>query len=340
LFRSVVHGVIWSTVLLQMVAIGGETSTDQVYFDTAPAVACRAVPDGSFESANPGERLWEARIRVSALVSDPGAADLVELSYVLRTLSSDVAVHDYQPKTVLGSTYAGPIAHEEKSESSRSLGLSIAGVQNCLVKASGSGDLSSKSGTTRRYELVAPHDAVIASGTLYREHAVYFKCRPAPQATLEGAREFSVVLRAPRAWRAEGLLVQCQALGRRATMWPGRDELVTVGSARFLVGLYAGGDEPAKVAAEELAQQDALLRRAVAAHRRAHADRSELKFWPLPPWADSPSKTATLDLDALLFRSPRMASSALREAPPELVSPARAWLAARDQLTALRQTQK
>jgi hypothetical protein len=206
------------------------------------------------------------------------------------------------------------------------------------VKASGTAELGKKDADTVRYELAPPQETLIASGTLQRSRAVYFKLRPAAQVTLEGAKEFTLVLRTPHGWRADSLHVRCQAIRRIRTMLSGRDQQTTAGGGEFAVALYAAGDEEAKALAGEFVAADGRLRRAVTAYMRQDRGRRDISLLrQLTVWMD-PSASASVppEVRALLSDVSRPVPTALDQLPRELRAPATEVLAVRQRFDALR----
>jgi hypothetical protein len=98
---------------------------------------------------------------------------------------------------------------------------------------------------------------------------VYFKLKPTSQTTLEGGKEFVLVLRVPQSWRGDILQASCQATGYRNTSAPPFEERGTIGGQRFLVALYQEGDEYAKRSAQQFAIAEQHLRNVARVNHRA-----------------------------------------------------------------------
>jgi hypothetical protein len=242
--------------------------TPQVYFDSAPVVACRDVTTAEFAAANSGEKLVEARIQVSSLIRSGREDDLLQYFYRFESLRQTVRVVDYAPKTTLASNVAGNVSIEEKKEQTRGMGVSLSGPHDLPIKVAGSGDMGTKSADSVRYELVPPMTAVAASGTIHRGRGVYFKLRPSRSTTLEGDKEFSIVLRVAADWRGDFVYLSCTAMGVKRSVVPSFSDDVICGTRRFAVALYIEGDAAAKAAAERLVQAEADLLRSISANHR------------------------------------------------------------------------
>lgn len=243
-------------VLLAAVA---DAKPPRVRFDTMPAVGCRDVTDDAFALLHPDERLLEAKFEISSILDAGSEADLTE--YFLRMTSPQQSFHvvDYSPRTTLASDYNGGIIIEKKKEDSKGLGLTATGGWHA-ANLTGHGDAGSKNTLTTKYELVAPMESVTASGTILNGYGVYFKLRRSRQDTLEGAKEYQVIFRAPKQWRGDILHVQCEARGMQRGIVHQLDEEVQCGFGQFPIALYLAGDEEAKRIANQFVMSNHRLR--------------------------------------------------------------------------------
>jgi hypothetical protein len=215
----------------------------RVEFDVAPTVACRDITPYDFAAAHPTERLIEVPLTISSLIRQGSERDLVEFMYRIECGSGPARMVDHLPRTEVATSIVGPIEVEKKDEKSANIGLGAASSHEAwLPQISGSAAAGAKTGTSLKYALLPRKELLAASGTFNRERGVFFKLRPSSQTSLEGARQFIVVLRVPRAWRADELHIHCQALGlRRGPIWP-LSSRTDCGSASFRIGLYERGD--------------------------------------------------------------------------------------------------
>lgn len=278
----------------------------RVQFDVATVVACRDVTAPEFAAAFPSEKLMQATFNISSLVRRGQAGDLAEFFYRIDSPAGTLRIVDHLPRQELASPYVGPIAVEKKEDSSRKLGGLVTGHYPPFSNAELNAQLGSSSGQSVRFEMLPPKELLAASGTLNRERGVYFKLRPSPQTSLEGARQFVCVLRVPRAWRGDFVRIDCRAACQTSSTWPTSEGGGDCGSATFLVALFAAGDEEARqvmsqvVAADE--QLTATLRRhrvavALAIDRSALPGYAELRRLMNPP-ALTAMKTRLLDRHA------------------------------------------
>lgn len=216
----------------------------RVGFDVAYLIPCREITPPDFACQNPGEMLVEAVFDISSLIQSGSEADLVQVFYQLHGCDA-LTVVDHLPRTEFSSNIAGPIQIERKGENSAKLGGDAAGDYPNVAKANLNISAGSSSATTMRYELLPPQELVAASGTVNRGRGVFFKLKPSARESLEGARQFVCVFRAPRTWRGDLVRVECSAASAASAF---SDQAADCGRQEFEVGLYLQGDEPARCA--------------------------------------------------------------------------------------------
>lgn len=242
--------------VMPLVVTGAETPS--VQFDTGYMVPCYDVTPDNPDHLMAEERWVEARFRVSALVSDGALSDRAQYMYQFVSPLGSVNIIDYAPKTELATALAGNVGIEKKKEASKSLGINLSGSFDHLVQGSGGADLGVKDTSQVRYELKPRKEVLLASGTINRGTGAYFKLRSSADTSLEGDREFTMTLRVPALWRGDIMYVKCEA------QEPHRGQVVSRGSAHFVVALHLLDDDEVRQAAEDLVYAEALLRREVA----------------------------------------------------------------------------
>lgn len=275
LFRQrIVAGIACSALVL--VAGAADASSPSIQFDVSSTIECRDVTPPEFAAANPDERLFEARFQVSSLIRNGSEDDLIQYFYRIESPRQSLQIVDYQPRTTLASELAGNITIEDKTEDTKQLGVVANGHVDYYVKGTGTAAIGSKDNSTVRYEKLPPLELLSSSGTLQRGSGVYFKLKPSSQTSLEGGKEFVVVMRVPAVWRGDFVYLRCQALGYRRGVVRTLDVRTTSGTGEFLVALYAAGDEQAKATAARFVRAESQLR-AVAVTR---ADEIEKQAYP------------------------------------------------------------
>ena len=234
----------------------------KVHFDVRHMVNCRDVTPESFAAINPHTRLVEARFQVSTLIQHGTSHDLLQFLYRMRSPHHSFEVVDYEPKTTLATQVAGKVGIEQKDEKTKSLGIDVSGCFDHFAKAraTGGANVARKSNSSVRYELLPPLELLAASGTIQRGEGVYFKLKPSKRTSLEGSKDFVVVLRVPTRWRADIVHVQCQAFADYRSLAHPLDGKSVCGRGDFVIALYQDGDASAKAAAQRLVRAEQTLR--------------------------------------------------------------------------------
>jgi hypothetical protein len=247
----------------------GTASADapRVHFDVATMIACRDVTPPDFAELHTDERLVEARLSISSLIQSGKEAEIVEFMYLIDSPQCTLQVADYLPKTTLATDVVGSIGVERKEDRSRTFGLNITGEITEQVKAVANTGATATNSEKLCYERLPPLEMLSAAGTLHRSTGAYFKLKPSPRTSLEGSRDFLLILRVPSAWRADYIRVRCAAQGNQRGMVRHLDQQVPCGKGEFFVALYAEGDLAAKAAAARLVGCEQQLRSVVASSR-------------------------------------------------------------------------
>ncbi len=253
----------------------------QVGFDVGYLIACRDITPPEFALANPGEMLLEAVFDISTLMQRGEETELAQVLYRLQGEGA-LAVVDHLPRTEFASEIAGPIQIERRGENSAKLGGDANGEYPGIANANVSLSAGSSSATTMRYELLPPQELVAASGTVHRGRGVYFKLKPSPRESLEGARQFVCVFRAPINWRMDLVQVDCRAECPTSLISPTTEDTQICGQQSFQVGLYLEGDVLARRTMSEFLHARERLFAAV----RENRERLEARLFAndVPGW--------------------------------------------------------
>ena len=227
-----------------------------VHFDVPEAVAVTLNEDEELQKQYPDELLLTAAFDVSSLIRAGRESRMSQYLYVIESPYRTLSVLDYMPKTELTTTLAGNVTVQKHAESSANLGLNGALPQPSPVVTNGSASLGKSSGTRFNYELLPPKQILLASGTISRGAAVYYKLQASQQTSMDGMKRFVVVFRAPADWRGDYVRLRCAAYDRAG----GDNERPICGSSDFLVGLYRAGDDVARSKVQTLTRADRRLR--------------------------------------------------------------------------------
>jgi hypothetical protein len=238
-----------------------------VQFDVSDVVACRDITTSEFETANPDERLLELRFQISSLIHYGHEDDLFQYLYLVESPARSVRIVDCFPKTHLESDVAGPIQVEQERARSASLDIQANGGWASMADVNLNGQSGNRTSSKYRFELLPPQELIAASGTTRRGAGAYFKLVPSARWTLEGTKDFAIILRVPEDWRADYFQVRCIAYGEARRTGLEAPQPVC-GAASFIVAMYLEGDVPAKQAASEFVDRERQLRHTAARHQR------------------------------------------------------------------------
>jgi len=268
-----------------------------VTFDAPPLIACGivrnqspAIDGADFADTHDQDRLVEAEIDISTLVTVGRAADLSQLLLRVVDPANEMAVVEYEPKTTLFSDVVKHVTVEDRVERERSAGISLSGKFEQRVSANGTAGASDRNTTAEKYARLPQLAPLVVSGTMHRGCGVYFKLRPSTQQTLEGARKFVVRFRVPASWQGGLLHVRCEAfaekqkppldqlVGRLPIVESDRQEVV-VGRRDFQVVLYADGNPAAKANAKRLVRASQRLTRELSLRKHEIEESAYENHW-------------------------------------------------------------
>ncbi len=221
----------------------------EVAFDLPSSIECRDVTSVDFAAAHPDLKMVEASLRISARLVSGEASEITEFFYSFRT-EPHMRILTYSPNTTLESSVADDkIEVTNAAETSKAEGAD-AGVMTHPFTLGGTHKQTTKKAETTKYKQVAARDVVLASGTIDREHGVFFRLRPSRTMALEGGKEFTLVAAVPRSWRGDLCTISCAARGTKKSLIS--SSVVDVGTSESQVGMYRRGDTEAATIAEEL----------------------------------------------------------------------------------------
>jgi hypothetical protein len=241
-----------ATWLSLVVAVTQLISAESVSFDVASTIAASEVSNAEFSQRYPGEKIIAIQARVSLFLHPQCGAKLQEVVISLESPAAEFAVVDFQPKTQLETSFAGPVSVNYQQEQRQELNFDAAGYYKSLTGVTLNGAYLDKSALQAQFNLLPPRDLLLATGTLNRGRGVYFKFKANSQTTLEGEKSFVVLARVPKTWRGDVLRVSGEAHGTPASLLGVIEEQSVVARQDFLVALYQANDEMARSRAEQL----------------------------------------------------------------------------------------
>ncbi len=230
-------------------ALADET---QVAFDPPDAIECRDVTPKSFAAANPSLKVIEARFRISARITAGSETSLVDFLYVVTSPGLRLRIKDFLPNTTLESTKADDRIEVTATTEHSDAVNEDAHVAYKVLGLGGTKNDTSKKTESDHYKEIVPRALVLASGTMNREHGVFYKLQPSKEASLEGAKAFTILAVVDKTWRGDWCVISCAARAKKKSFFS--DKIETAGVDQTHVGMYLAGDREARFRAEELCE--------------------------------------------------------------------------------------
>jgi len=228
----------------------------QVSFDLPDAIECRDVTPKDFVQAHPTLKVIEAKLRISARLTQGNENAIVDFRYLITSPGKNLTFQDF-PGNTLQSTVADDHIEITNSKENSTGGTADGHLTaEHILTLGGTKNQSSKTTEQSHYKQIAPKTLVLATGTTDREHGVFFKLRPSPDQSLEGAKEFTFRATVPKTWRGDWCTVSCCARATKKSYFS--SVVAHAGGEMTDIGLYLGGDAEANDLAKELrsAQDD------------------------------------------------------------------------------------
>ena len=262
--RLVLAFVIVSIFVLPS-ALAAET---QVLFDLPDTIECTDVTPKTFAVNNPTLKVIEAKLRISGRIPEGSEADLADFLYMITSPGLRLKIQDYLPNTTLESTVQGD--QIEITDTSESTNATAEDAHICykVLGLGGTANQGSKKSESSKYKQIAPKVLVVASGTINREHGVFFKLRPSKDASLEGAKTFTFLAIVAKEWRGDWCAISCAARANKKSYF--LKGIIPVGIDQAHVGMYLAGDREARFRADELYEVQEANGSVLSTHVRQH----------------------------------------------------------------------
>ena len=230
-----------------------------IEFDFARTAECRDVTAAEVVDIYPGERIVELKLRLSVRLLAGSMSEVEEVRIEVGDCDGRMRVHSFQPSTRLESHVSEDIQWSKTTEKGTSLGAALGGEAPVLlgdvvahVTPTINGGVTNREIITESQQRIAPKHVVVASGTIDREHGVFFKLHRSPQTSLEGVHELTVRFVVSDSWRGDSVRVCCQATGQEKFLWLKQQTVWAHTCAK--VAIYLAGDLKARMAAERHAR--------------------------------------------------------------------------------------
>jgi hypothetical protein len=225
-------------------------SAAEIAFDLPSSIECREVTPEGFAEAHSMLKVIEARFRISARVTEGSMADVVDFYYELTSHDNRLRFQDYLPSTMLESAVADDVIEITNSNENAKNAGAEAHVAYKIFTVGASASQATKKAECSHYKQIAAKDLVLASGTIHREHGVFFRLRPSRAASLEGAKEFTFLATVPKSWRGDLCTISCTARAKKSTFLS--SSVANGGAVTAQIGLFLVGDPEAASLAEAI----------------------------------------------------------------------------------------
>jgi hypothetical protein len=263
-----IRNVFIAAVMVASAASDSLAARPEVEFDAASLVAADDVTTADFRAAHPGEKLIAVRIEVSSLVRRGNAADVAEVLYRVESTDRDMLVFDFAPKTTFAALAEGTVAVERDTDTKTSAKANASARYFPFAEGDASFDHQMTEQTRLRYELPAPQEVVVTSGSIERRRGVFVKLRASRRGSLEGAKAIAVLFVVPQNWRGGMLNVAAEARSNVGGVLGKDGESVVSGTALLATGVYLSGDLVARDAVEHAMGAEKAWKLAETEHAR------------------------------------------------------------------------
>lgn len=244
-----------------------------VRFDAPATVECVDVTTAEFAELNPFEKLIRLDFYVAAEIDARQRQNIVELSFRVAGMTSRNGVVDFYPRNALETGIDGVIEVEKRNEKNSSIGLEAAISHESNLKAGGNANHGVKTAETQRFSQVPQHSPIVSSGFLNRGTGIFVKLFPSKLATLEGTHAISITFQVPADWRADLVMIDCQAKKKTDPFFVG-ESATSAAQTQFITPIYLAGDSVAKSLAQNYHRSETSFRSVAAKYnnRMSHRD--------------------------------------------------------------------
>ncbi len=248
-----------------------------VGFDAPATVVAEPVNPLVVESPTMGGELMRLRIPVSTFLSTEFRGTVREYVVEIESPYQSMRIVDFWPREEVYSNIEGNVSVESSQQSDRSFQVKVSGSMEPFARADTSANFHKKSNVQERYQRKPPMQILTSSGTIRRGFGVFFKFRPGPLPSLEGAREVAILAEVPQGWRADMLQISMRAVGSRSGSLNSRAR--QLGASRLWVTTHREGDAAAAAQTRRYVSQERSLRALAALMQKKIADKSSPTFW-------------------------------------------------------------
>lgn len=247
-----------------------------VGFDLPAVVVAETVNPEIVDAPLSGGNLVRLRIPVSAYVSSQFHGVVSEYAVEIESPHQSLRVVDFWPRNEHYSEIDGTVKVELANQKDGDLNFNVSGGFEPFVRGNAGGKYHRKSSVQQSYQRIPTLQTLTSSGTIRRGYGAFFKFRPGPTSTLEGARQIAILAEVPSSWRADMLQVTMRATGR---LHPTARESKTLGESRLWMTAHQEGDLAAAAQARRFIDQERSLRALAASSHRTVQEKSLPTIW-------------------------------------------------------------
>lgn len=230
-----------------------------VRFDAPAKIAVRQINlDRPREIESSSEKIVELQLPVSSEIGMRDRGNVSSFRFDIVWNQGSYPLVNYAPKTQTVSEIEGLIAVEKNEDQVKGVGGSLTGRFPEMVNGSVKADISSRTGSTVKYQERPRREVLVASGTTNRGCGVFFRFHPSKQTTLEGGRDLVLAFRVPSTWSGGVIKLKCSVTGERRIIGSWSDSFEE--SCIFVIPIYLEGDDQARDAARDFVDSETRLR--------------------------------------------------------------------------------
>jgi hypothetical protein len=266
----------WVALPTTLFAADEKTPAPAVRFDVGRSFGWRDVTPADFGKVHPNSKVIEVPLRISAgFLTDEKSIEAI--IYEIR-IPQPLQIQDYLPNTelkpaiekmVVRQTVDAKKALTITSDKNAKIGYTIPGIFEAGAAASSTQASNESNQVISGVEMdvLPPMQAIVAAFTLDRRQTLCFKLRPFSRTTLEGEKEFALLLVAPKDWSGGLIKIDCKA-------WLSGYQGVA-SHKDMVVAVFKNGDDAARIKFEGLAETEQAAKPAVVEQKNVSSEGKE-----------------------------------------------------------------
>ena len=268
--RRWLFGVFVSSMFFARAAVAAPPAVE---FDLPPVAVCHPISVPEIVKLHPSDNVVELVFELSTRIVAGNETDIKHITVEIRSPDRELLVVGFLPTTTMLSESSSGVIEIEAHHGSGQIAIE-AGVPAAKLHAT-----ANSAGDSKVVEKkLAPKSLLVSAATIDRSHGVVFRLHPSSQDSLEKTRQFVCQFAVPHGFRGDYVQLTCTAVGINRGAVRSLDSEITVGLARYTVGVYLEGDSVARLSADLLAQRQEELAELVL-RQAGLAKRSKTPAW-------------------------------------------------------------